>query len=42
MYFGDCVWEVRGEVPLVMYISSIKMYMSYPYTILINYCISDA
>ena len=36
VYFGDCVWEVRGEVPVMMYISGIEMYMTYPYTILIN------
>jgi hypothetical protein len=42
VYFGDCVWEVRGEVSVMIYISSIEMYMSYPYTILLNYCISDS
>jgi hypothetical protein len=36
VYFGDCVWEVRGEVPFMIYISNIEMYISYPYTILLN------
>ena len=34
VYFGHCVWAVRGEVPVMMYISSIEMYTSYPYIIL--------